>query len=164
MRKLIMATSRNSQGNNANQLPTIKFVSKKDNELVRLKDCFRIMSWKQFKNDYRGDLRGLELYAIFEEQWQKHEIHTKSYDELVTLCEELGYEPGYLLKRRNRYYELRDQARAAAEANEQPQQYQPQQPYYQPVYQQPVYQPVQQMQPQRNVDQFNEDESDAPPF
>jgi hypothetical protein len=148
------------QDNTANT-PTIKFVSRKDNELIRLKDCFRIMAWKQFKSDYQGDLSGLDLYAVFNEQWLKHEIHSKSYDDLVSLCEELGYEPGYLLKRRNRYYELRDQARAIAEGHEQLQQPQ-QQAYYQPVYQQPMYQPVPQPQ-QRDVKKFEDDE-DNPPF
>lgn len=150
-----------ARANNTPDTPVIKFVSRKDNELVRLKDCFRIMSWKQFKQDYRGDLRGLELYAVFEEQWLKHEIHSKSYDELVQLCDELGYEPGYLLKRRNRYYELRDQARLAAEAKESPV---PPQPYYQPMYQ-PMYQPTPvQPQPQRQTESFEEDEDEAPPF
>jgi hypothetical protein len=115
------------------------------------------MAWKQFKQEYRGDLTGLNLYAVFEEDWKKHEIQGWDYQKMSQFADELGYSAAELLKARNRYYELRDQARAAAEAKQQPMQ---QPMYQQPMYQQPYYaQPIPQQPQQFVTDEPNPEES-----
>jgi hypothetical protein len=152
MRKLIMTNTR------ANNTPSsIVFPSRAKRDEGRLRDCFRIMAWKQFKQEYRGDLTGLNLYAVFEEDWKKHEIQGWDYQKMSQFADELGYSAAELLKARNRYYELRDQARAAAEAKQQPMQ---QPMYQQPMYQQPYYaQPIPQQPQQFVTDEPNPDES-----
>lgn len=143
--------------NNQSNSSPIKFPSRAQQDEGRLRDCFRIMAWKQFKKDYNGDLKGLELYAVFDQDWSKHEIQGWDYQQMSDFAESLGYTAGELLKARNRYYELRDQARIAAE-----------QPVHQPMYQQPMYQqpyPMYQQPMQPAPPSFESDEEgDTPPF
>jgi hypothetical protein len=101
----------NTRANNSNTPSSIVFPSRAKRDEGRLRDCFRIMAWKQFKQEYRGDLTGLNLYAVFEEDWKKHEIQGWDYQKMSQFADELGYSAAELLKARNRYYELRDQAR-----------------------------------------------------
>ena len=87
---------------------SIKFPSRVEQDTSRLRDCFRIMAWKEYKRDYQGDLSGLDLYQLFKADWDKHEIQGWDYQKLVEFTNELGYTPGELLKARNAYYEARN--------------------------------------------------------
>lgn len=98
---------------NGNARQPIVFVSKNDLALQRLVDAFRLMAWKEYKRAYDGDLSPFDLYQVFREAWLKHDIHSKSYEELTKLVEDLGWTVGEMLKSRNEHYERRDAWREA---------------------------------------------------
>ncbi|WP_155963720.1 hypothetical protein [Dolichospermum circinale] len=84
---------------------TIKLVSKDDKFRSIIIDAFRILSWEQFRSEYK--VTGLDGYAKFYELWCDHEIHSMSFKELQELYDSLGYSMSDLVKIRNDYYAKR---------------------------------------------------------
>lgn len=80
----------------------ITFISKDKKKINMIIDAFRIISWQEFKSEYK--VKGLEGYQEFFEAWSVHEIHQMSLDELGELYSDLGYSLSDLVKIRNDYY------------------------------------------------------------
>ncbi|MDB9520973.1 hypothetical protein PN480_03255 [Dolichospermum circinale CS-1225] len=87
---------------------TIKLVSKDDKFKSIIIDAFRILSWEQFRSEYK--VTGLDGYAEFYELWSVHEIHSMSFKELQNLYSSLEYTMSDLVKIRNDYYAKRRKA------------------------------------------------------
>ncbi|MDB9466585.1 hypothetical protein [Dolichospermum circinale] len=87
---------------------TIKLVSKNDKFRSIIIDAFRILSWEQFRSEYK--VTGLDGYAKFYELWSVHEIHSMSFRELQSLYSSLDYSMSDLAKIRNDYYAKRRKA------------------------------------------------------
>ena len=83
----------------------ITFISRTKKETSTIIDAFRIISWQQFKSEYK--VKGLEGYQEFYEAWTVHEIHQMSLNELKELYSDLGYSLSDLVKIRNDYYKYR---------------------------------------------------------
>ena len=103
----------NTQAPVPEAVPGISFISKEDKLTNSLRDCLRLMAWKEFKRSYKGDLRGLNLYALFEQQWTNHAVQTMSQEDLIKFIEGLGYTVGEMIAARSEHYKARDAWRAA---------------------------------------------------
>lgn len=84
---------------------TIRLVSKNDKFKSIIIDAFRILSWEQFRSEYK--VTGLEGYEKFYELWVNHEVHEMSYIGLQKLYTSLDYTMSDLVKIRNDYYAKR---------------------------------------------------------
>jgi hypothetical protein len=94
----------------------ITFVSKKKKEISVIIDAFRIISWQEFKSEYK--VKGLEGYQEFFEAWSVHEIHQIGLNELQKLYSDLGYSFSDLVKIRNDYYSSRRNTQPVEESND----------------------------------------------
>ena len=84
---------------------TISIPSKENKQASQLRDALRVLAWQQFKIEYEGKMKGLELYKdVFEPEWNKHEVHQMSLPELMEMIKSLGYTVSEVLNVRNKYY------------------------------------------------------------
>ena len=94
----------------------ITFVSKSTKLMGTIIDAFRILSWQEFKSQYK--VKGLEGYQEFFEAWSVHEIHQMSLNELQELYSDLGYSLSDLVKIRNDYYESRRDSKSVLQESD----------------------------------------------
>lgn len=84
---------------------TISIPTKENKQASQLRDALRIIAWQQFKVDYSGKLKGLELYKdVFEPEWLKHEVQNMNFQQLMEYITSLGYTVSEVLNLRNKYY------------------------------------------------------------
>lgn len=78
--------------------------------LSQLIDGLRIIAWQEYKNENRdSEVKGLDLYELFKEEWVNHEIHKMSLAELNKFMAELRYTQADLAGVRSEYYRNRNQ-------------------------------------------------------
>ncbi|MBW4680625.1 MAG: hypothetical protein KME19_10970 [Microcoleus vaginatus WJT46-NPBG5] len=90
----------------------ISIPSKSDKQLSQLKDAVRILAWQQYKID--NQVKGLEAYEMFAEEWNAHEIQDMDMKGLTKLIKSLEYTTSELLQIRSEYYKQRNQAEGLA--------------------------------------------------
>lgn len=88
----------------------ISIPNRNDKVRSRIIDTFRILAWQEYKNQNKESaLKGLELYQQeFQPEWNEHEIHLMSLQELIKLQTELGYSETDLLSIRSEFYRNRN--------------------------------------------------------
>lgn len=87
---------------------TIHIPSKSDKLRSQLVDSLRILSWKQYKIDNKdSELKGLDLYELFNNEWKEHEIHKMNMTQLKKFIKELEYTDEELMNIRSEYYQAR---------------------------------------------------------
>jgi len=83
----------------------ISIPSKENKQASQLRDALRVIAWQQFKVEYEGELKGLELYQdVFQPEWDKHEVHSMNHQQLMEFIKSLGYTVSEVLNIRNKYY------------------------------------------------------------
>ena len=88
--------------------------------LSQLIDGFRIIAWQEYKNENRdSEVKGLDLYEVFKQEWNNHEIHKMSLADLNKFMAELGYTQADLAAVRSDYYRNRNRNQNGNE-NQQP--------------------------------------------
>ncbi|MEW6499231.1 MAG: hypothetical protein AB1589_43125 [Cyanobacteriota bacterium] len=85
----------------------ISIPSKSNKQLSQLKDAVRILAWQQYKID--NQVKGLEAYEEFSEEWNAHEIHDMDMKQFKALIKSLEYTIPELLQIRSEYYKQRNQ-------------------------------------------------------
>ncbi|MEH2212919.1 hypothetical protein [Nostoc sp.] len=98
----------------------INILSKSVKRLSQLKDAIRILAWEQYKIENK-EVKGLEGYQLFAEEWQAHEIHDMSQAEFDKFIAGLGYTEADLVAERSRYYNKRNQINGTASVAATPQ-------------------------------------------
>lgn len=83
----------------------ISIPSKTDKKKSLLIDAIKILAWQEYKASYIGSLKGLELWAIFKEEWMAEEIHSMTYAQVVAFVKDLEYSENELLNIRSEYYQ-----------------------------------------------------------
>jgi hypothetical protein len=84
---------------------SISIPTKENKQASQLRDALRVIAWQQFKVEYSGDLKGLELYQdVFQPEWNKHEVHSMNFQQLMEYIKSLGYTVSEVLNIRNKYY------------------------------------------------------------
>lgn len=86
---------------------TINIPSKSDKQASQLRDGLRILAWNQYKID--NQVKGLEAYEEFSDEWKTHEIQQLSLKEIQKLIKDLGYSDNEILVIRSEYYRNREQ-------------------------------------------------------
>jgi len=71
----------------------------------QIRDGLRILAWQEYKSDNKSDLKGLELYELFKEEWEKHEIQKMDLNKLQKYIADLGYSQSDLVHVRREYYQ-----------------------------------------------------------
>lgn len=75
----------------------------------QIKDGLRILAWQEYKNQNETELKGLELYEIFKEEWNAHEIQKMNLVKLQKYIADLGYSQSDIAQIRGNYYRNRNQ-------------------------------------------------------
>lgn len=96
----------------------IRIISKSEKKAGQLRDGLRIMAWEQFKIDkqLKND-NAFGGYESFKQEWNDHEVHDLSYQELLKFCNDLEYSEEDILKYRSMYYERKSRWNHAEEAS-----------------------------------------------
>jgi len=88
--------------------------------LSQLINGFRIIAWQEYKIANRdSEVKGLDLYEVFKQEWNNHEIHKMSLADLNKFMAELGYTQADLAAVRSDYYRNRNRNQNGNE-NQQP--------------------------------------------
>lgn len=82
----------------------ITIPTKTEKKKSLLVDAIKILAWQEYKASYIGSLKGLELWAIFKEEWMEEEIHSMSYAQVLLFAKDLEYSENELLHVRSEYY------------------------------------------------------------
>jgi pyruvate dehydrogenase complex dehydrogenase (E1) component len=75
-------------------------------------DAFRIIAWQEYKNSYEGELKGLELYEKFKEEWLAHEIQKMTFAQIKKFMEKHEYTLSDISQIRTEYYQQRKEYQA----------------------------------------------------
>jgi hypothetical protein len=71
---------------------SIRIPSKSDKLTSPIRDALRILSWIAYKEDNKeSELKGLDAYKAFDEEWKTHEIQTMNLSQLDKLIKPLEY-------------------------------------------------------------------------
>lgn len=87
----------------------ISIPNRNDKLVSQIKDGLRILAWQEYKNQNESELKGLELYEVFKEEWNAHEIHKMNLAKLNKFIESLGYTPSDIAQIRGDYYRNRNE-------------------------------------------------------
>lgn len=82
----------------------ISIPNRNDKLASQIRDSIRVLAWQEYKNDNKTELKGLELYELFKEEWNKHEIHKMDLNKLQKFIADLGYSQSDLVNIRGEYY------------------------------------------------------------
>lgn len=82
----------------------ISIPNRNDKLANQIRDAIRILAWQEFKNDNTSELKGLDLYEVFKEEWESHEIHKMNLNKLQKFIADFGYTQADLVSIRREYY------------------------------------------------------------
>lgn len=95
----------------------IKFVTKSMKAANRVRDGLRVMAWEQYKIDNQlSKDSAFDGYEAFKQEWNSHDVHSMSYEEVLAFVAELEYSEEEILEIRSAYYERKSRFNKA-EAN-----------------------------------------------
>lgn len=83
----------------------ISIPNRNDKLANQIRDAIRILAWQEFKTDNTSELKGLELYEVFKEEWESHEIHKMNLNQLQKFIADFGYTQSDLVSIRREYYQ-----------------------------------------------------------
>lgn len=93
---------------------TLHLPSKSEKQLYQLTDGLRLMYWQEFKQAHKEAVgegkdfnNHLELYQVFKDLWQHHEIQSMSLVEVQQFISNLGYTCQEIIDARKEYYDNR---------------------------------------------------------
>ena len=95
----------------------ISFPNRNEKLASQIRDGLRILAWQEYKNDNKSELKGLELYEVFKEEWEAHEIHKMNLNKLQKFISELGYSQSDIAQIRGDYYRSRNEYKANNSVN-----------------------------------------------
>ncbi len=87
----------------------ISIPNRNDKRASQIRDAIRILAWQEYKNANETELKGLELYELFKEEWTKHEIQKMDLNKLQKFIADLGYSQSDLVQIRGDYYRNKQQ-------------------------------------------------------
>ncbi len=100
----------------------ISFPNRNEKLASQIRDGLRILAWQEYKNDNESDLKGLELYELFKEEWINDEIHKMNLNKLQKFISELGYSQSDIAQIRGDYYRSRNEYKANNNVSNNPEQ------------------------------------------
>ena len=79
----------------------------------QLIDGIRILAWQEYKVENKEmkseqNLSGLDLYHLFVDEWNQHEIHKMNLVKVKKFISDLGYSESDLAQLRTEYYRNRN--------------------------------------------------------
>ena len=88
----------------------ITIPSKSTKQKTTLVDALRILAWTTWKSENKdSELKGLELYKLFEDEWSEHKVHEMTLPQLKEFIKELEYTEKELMAIREKYYQNKSQ-------------------------------------------------------
>ncbi|MEG4302400.1 hypothetical protein [Microcoleus sp. D3_18a_C4] len=91
----------------------INIPSKSEKRASELRDAVRLLAWDSYKleNNLKGKA-AFEGYAVFNEEWQEHEIQGMNLAAIEKFIKSLGYTPDEVMKMREETYARKSQMNA----------------------------------------------------
>ncbi len=87
----------------------ISIPNRNDKRASQIRDAIRILAWQEYKNANETELKGLDLYELFKEEWLAHEIQKMNINKLQKFITDLGYSETDLSGIRRDYYQNKSQ-------------------------------------------------------
>ena len=87
----------------------ISIPNRNDKLVSQIKDGLRILAWQEYKNQNESELKGLELYELFKEEWLADAIQKMNLTKLQKYIADLGYSQSDIAQIRGDYYRNRNQ-------------------------------------------------------
>lgn len=82
----------------------ISIPNRNDKLASQIRDAIRILAWQEYKADNKSELKGLDLYEVFKEEWESHKIHKMNLNQLQKFIADFGYTQADLVHIRGEYY------------------------------------------------------------